>query len=80
MLTRSDGSARWAQDGVVVLAAVLGPRQAGAKKEDAERAIVEVVFKGRSGLQGEAQNVRVHIDDDDGRCLMQPQPLAVLTT
>lgn len=35
-----------------MLAAVYGPRQALARKEDAEQAVVEVVFKPRSGLQG----------------------------
>ncbi len=51
-LQRADGSARWRQDGTVVLGAVHGPRQAPAAKEDAERAVIEVVFKPRSGLAG----------------------------
>lgn len=52
LLNRADGSARWAQDGSSVLAAVYGPRQAQQRKEDAEKAIIEVVFKPRSGLAG----------------------------
>jgi hypothetical protein len=35
-----------------VIAAVHGPRQAQAKAENAEHAIVEVIFKPRSGFQG----------------------------
>lgn len=35
-----------------MLAAVYGPRQARLQKEDAEKAVVEVVFKPRSGFQG----------------------------
>ena len=52
-LHRADGSARWTQDSSSVLAAVYGPRQVQIRKEDAERAVVEVVFKPRSGFQGE---------------------------
>jgi exosome complex component RRP46 len=56
-LHRADGSATWTHDtsGVgctKVMAAVYGPRQAQARNEDAEKAVVEVVFKPRSGLQG----------------------------
>jgi exosome complex component RRP46 len=53
VLGRADGSAKWTQGGSSVLAAVYGPRQALPRKEDAERAVVEVVFKPRSGIQGE---------------------------
>ncbi|GLC41772.1 hypothetical protein PLESTM_001238000 [Pleodorina starrii] len=52
VLDRADGSARWTQEGSSVLAAVYGPRQAKIQKEDAERAVVEVVYKPRAGLQG----------------------------
>ncbi|KAG2423446.1 hypothetical protein HXX76_015317 [Chlamydomonas incerta] len=52
VLDRADGSAKWTQEGSSVLAAVYGPRQAKLQKEDAERAVVEVVFKPRAGLQG----------------------------
>lgn len=52
VLDRADGSAKWSQEGSSVLAAVYGPRQAKIQKEDAERAVVEVVYKPRSGLQG----------------------------
>lgn len=52
-LQRADGSAKWAQENTCVLAAVYGPRLAPPRKEDAERAVVEVVFKPRSGIQGE---------------------------
>lgn len=52
LLTRADGSAKWTQEGTCVVAAVYGPRQAQQRKEDAEKAVIEVVFKPRSGLQG----------------------------
>lgn len=55
VLDRADGSAKWSQEGSSVLAAVYGPRQAKIQKEDAERAVVEVVYKPRSGLQGHAE-------------------------
>ncbi len=51
-LQRADGSARWAQGGSAVLAAVYGPRATAQRKEDPERAVVEVVFRPRSGLAG----------------------------
>ncbi|GFR44453.1 hypothetical protein Agub_g5685 [Astrephomene gubernaculifera] len=51
VLDRADGSAKWTQEGSSVLAAVYGPRQAKIQKEDAERAVVEVVYKPRAGLQ-----------------------------
>mmetsp|Transcript_17594 Transcript_17594/g.37994 ORF Transcript_17594/g.37994 Transcript_17594/m.37994 type:complete len:242 (+) Transcript_17594:63-788(+) len=60
-LNRADGSAKWAQENSVVLAAVYGPRQAQAKKEDAEKAVVEVVFKPRSGLQAHRDRDYEHI-------------------
>lgn len=52
VLERADGSAKWVQDGSAVLAAVHGPTQAGQRREDAERAVVEVVFTPRSGHAG----------------------------
>ncbi len=58
LLERADGSASWSQDGTSVLAAVHGPRQAQARKEDAERATIEVVFKPRNGLAGEQRALR----------------------
>jgi ribonuclease PH len=51
-LQRADGSARWAQGGSAVLAAVHGPRATAQRKEDPERAVVEVVFRPCSGLAG----------------------------
>lgn len=55
MLDAADGSAKWVQDGSAVLAAVHGPTQAGARREDAERAVVQVLFRPRSGLPGAAE-------------------------
>jgi ribonuclease PH len=52
VLNRADGSAKWTQENTSVVAAVYGPRQAMQRKEDAEQAVVEVVFKPRSGIQG----------------------------
>lgn len=54
-MERADGSAKWVQDGTAVLAAVHGPTQAGARKEDAERAIIQVLFKPRNGIPGGAR-------------------------
>ncbi|GAX79369.1 hypothetical protein CEUSTIGMA_g6811.t1 [Chlamydomonas eustigma] len=51
LLNRADGSAKWAQDATAIIAAVHGPRQAQAKAENAEHAVVEVSFKPRSGFQ-----------------------------
>lgn len=50
LLQRADGSARWCQDKTCVLAAVYGPRTTLGRKEDPESAIVEVVFKPKSGV------------------------------
>lgn len=50
LLQRADGSAKWAQEGSAVLAAVHGPVAAGPRKENPERAMVEVIFKPRTGL------------------------------
>jgi hypothetical protein len=54
VLDRADGSAKWAQEGSAVLAAVHGPHQAGQRREDAERAVVEVLVKPRNGMAGAA--------------------------
>ena len=51
-LQRADGSARWAQGCSVVLAAVHGPRATAQRKEDPERAVIEVVCRPRTGLAG----------------------------
>ncbi len=45
ILHRADGSAQWEQGGTKVLAAVYGPMSTLARKEDPERAIIEVTFK-----------------------------------
>jgi len=50
LLQRADGSARWSQDKTSVLAAVYGPRTTLGRKEDSEQAVVEVVFKPKSGM------------------------------
>jgi hypothetical protein len=52
VIQAADGSALWKQDASSVLAAVYGPKQASLRKEDAERAVVEVIFKGASGNSG----------------------------
>ena len=59
-LQRADGSARWGQGGTAVLAAVYGPRGTAARKEDPERAVVEVVFRPRCGLAG-APGPSIHL-------------------
>ncbi|KAF5843055.1 ribosomal protein S5 domain 2-type protein [Dunaliella salina] len=61
LLNRSDGSAKWSQDGSSVVAAVHGPRLANPRREDAEKAIVEVVFKPRAGIQGHREREMEHI-------------------
>ncbi|PNH04194.1 Exosome complex exonuclease RRP46 [Tetrabaena socialis] len=58
VLDRADGSAKWTQEGSCVLAAVYGPRQAKVQREDGERAVVEVVYKPRAGLQGHTERSR----------------------
>lgn len=52
VLGRADGSARWRQEGTSVLVAVYGPQQGNSRKEDFEKAIIEVVFKPESGKAG----------------------------
>jgi exosome complex component RRP46 len=56
LLSRADGSAQWGQEGSVVLAAVYGPTAAGVQREDAERSVLEVIFKPRSGLAGPTEH------------------------
>lgn len=50
LLQRADGSARWSQDKTSVLAAVYGPCSTFGRKEDSEKAVVEVFFKPHAGL------------------------------
>ena len=50
LLQRADGSARWCQDKTCVVAAIYGPRTTLGRKEDPEQAVVEVVFKPKSGV------------------------------
>jgi exosome complex component RRP46 len=52
VLEAADGSAKWVQEGSAVLSAVHGPVAAGPRREDAERAVIEVLMKPRSGLPG----------------------------
>ena len=52
VLHRADGSARWAQGGTSVLAAVFGPQSTAQRKEDPEKAIVEVKFTQRANSVG----------------------------
>ena len=54
-LHRADGSASWTQEGTEVLAGVYGPVEASARREDAEKAVVEVLFRPLSGLAGQAE-------------------------
>ena len=49
LLQRADGSARWSQSNSSILAAVYGPRATVSRKEDPQQAVVEVVFKPKSG-------------------------------
>ena len=52
VLDRADGSAKWTQDGTIVLAGVYGPKQTSLSLEDAEQAVVGVVFTPKSGKSG----------------------------
>lgn len=52
VISRADGSAKWSQGSSCVLAAVYGPRQASARKENSEKAILEVSVTPRAGLPG----------------------------
>eukprot|EP00271_Cylindrocystis_brebissonii_P013038 TRINITY_DN32593_c0_g1_i1.p1 TRINITY_DN32593_c0_g1~~TRINITY_DN32593_c0_g1_i1.p1 ORF type:complete len:262 (+),score=47.39 TRINITY_DN32593_c0_g1_i1:547-1332(+) len=49
LLNRADGSARWAQGDTCVVAAVYGPRPVAGRKEDAEKATLEVIWGAKTG-------------------------------
>ncbi|XP_066380105.1 exosome complex exonuclease RRP46 homolog [Miscanthus floridulus] len=51
-LHRAHGSARWAQGGTIVLAAVYGPKPGTRKGENPEKASIEVVWKPKTGQIG----------------------------
>ncbi|KAH9304751.1 hypothetical protein KI387_009155, partial [Taxus chinensis] len=56
LLHRAHGSARWSQDNTIVLAAVYGPKGAGpGKKENPEKATLEVIWKPKTGQAGKAE-------------------------
>lgn len=55
LLHRADGSARWSQENTIVIAAVYGPRTVSGKRENAERAILEVTWKPKTGIAGNAE-------------------------
>eukprot|EP00243_Klebsormidium_subtile_P004092 TRINITY_DN17870_c0_g1_i1.p1 TRINITY_DN17870_c0_g1~~TRINITY_DN17870_c0_g1_i1.p1 ORF type:complete len:248 (+),score=28.67 TRINITY_DN17870_c0_g1_i1:295-1038(+) len=52
LLHRADGSAKWSQDGTSVLVGVYGPKNMPPKREDPEKAVLEVLWKPKSGIQG----------------------------
>ncbi|MCO5591046.1 hypothetical protein L7F22_045022 [Adiantum nelumboides] len=52
LLHRADGSARWSQENTIILAAVYGPKAISGRKENSERAIVEVIWKPKTGMAG----------------------------
>lgn len=52
LLTRASGSVRWKQGGTEVLAALHGPQPALQRKAQADRAVVEINLRPRSGLPG----------------------------
>ena len=62
VLYRADGSARWVQGGTSVLAAVFGPQSTAVRKEDPEKAVVEVKVTQR--------------DNSTGVCFLQSQHAA----
>uniref|UniRef100_A0A0D6R8A7 Exoribonuclease phosphorolytic domain-containing protein n=1 Tax=Araucaria cunninghamii TaxID=56994 RepID=A0A0D6R8A7_ARACU len=57
LLQRAHGSARWSQDNTIVLAGVYGPKGGGGfgKKENPERATLEVIWKPKTGQAGKAE-------------------------
>eukprot|EP01018_Ginkgo_biloba_P034734 Gb_12559 [translate_table: standard] len=55
ILHRAHGSARWSQDNTIVLAAVYGPKAASGRKENAERAILDVTWKPKTGQSGKTE-------------------------
>lgn len=62
-LHRAHGSARWAQGGTIVLAAVYGPKPGTRKGENPEKASIEVVWKPKTGQIGTVprSSSRVHL-------------------
>ena len=56
IIQRADGSAQWEQGGTKVLAAVYGPVSTLARKEDPEKAVIEVIFKQPSSPSGTLQS------------------------
>ncbi|BBN05429.1 exosome complex component RRP46 [Marchantia polymorpha subsp. ruderalis] len=55
LLERAHGSARWQQENTIVMAAVYGPKNVSGKRENSERATVEIIWKMKSGLPGNAE-------------------------
>eukprot|EP00250_Pteridium_aquilinum_P016975 c23389_g1_i1 orf=115-849(+) len=55
LLQRADGSARWSQENTIVLAAVYGPKAISGWRENPERAILEVLWKPKTGLAGTSE-------------------------
>ena len=54
-LHRADGSASWTQEGTEVLACVYGPVEASARRENSEKAVVEVLYRPLAGMVGQAE-------------------------
>ncbi|KAJ7543930.1 hypothetical protein O6H91_09G058800 [Diphasiastrum complanatum] len=52
LLNRAHGSARWSQENTCVLAAVYGPKSISGRRENPERATIEVIWKPKSGMTG----------------------------
>merc|ERR1712233_82836 len=57
LLERADGSAKWTQDGTSVLVGVYGPKQTSLFLEDAEQAVVGVVYTPKSGRAGNRERL-----------------------
>lgn len=55
LLHRADGSARWSQENTAVLAAVYGPKAISGWRENPERAILEVLWKPKTGIAGTSE-------------------------
>ena len=81
MLNSADGSARWVQDGSAVLAAVHGPVAAGARRENAERAVVDVVLRPRAGPAGPREHEMAEVlrQTVEGALLAALHPRAAVT-
>eukprot|EP00252_Welwitschia_mirabilis_P016612 TRINITY_DN3668_c0_g1_i1.p1 TRINITY_DN3668_c0_g1~~TRINITY_DN3668_c0_g1_i1.p1 ORF type:complete len:233 (-),score=39.70 TRINITY_DN3668_c0_g1_i1:431-1129(-) len=54
LLHRAHGSARWSQDNTIILAAVYGPKPS-SKKENPERATLDVYWKPKTGQPGKLE-------------------------